>query len=272
MIMIDVAELAEALGGPNAPVVLDARYNLVGRPGRDEFVEGHLPGARWLDVDRELSDPPGDRGRHPLPSADRLTAALRRVGVSEATEVVAMDGGDLLGAARLWWLLRDAGHDQVRVLDGGFRAWAAAGRPVVAGPDDPVRPGDFTAHPGRLPQVGPEEVRTAAGSVVDVRIRERWAGESEPIDPVAGHIPGAVNLPIGDLDSEHGGLRPAEELAERWAGVGEQPVIYCGSGLTASKAVLSLAVAGRADGVLYPGSWSEWIRDPDRPVATGDDD
>ncbi|SDE38208.1 sulfurtransferase [Auraticoccus monumenti] len=276
--MITVTELVEQLDQPGAdrPLVLDARYDLMGPDGAGAFAEGHVPGARWVDVEDGLSAT-GERargggGRHPLPRPEVFEQAVRRVGLDRGRPVVAMDGGHLLGAARLWWLLRDAGHDAVRVLDGGFAAWRDAGLPVETGPGTPPAPGDFVAGPPRLPVVDAEGVAGAlAGGVqvVDVRAAPRYRGEQEPIDPVAGHVPGAVNLPSSRLLGEDGRLLPAGPLHEVVADVAPGAVLYCGSGLTASQAVLALAETGREDGVLYAGSWSDWISDPTRPVARG---
>lgn len=274
-----VDELAERLDGSeeDRPLVLDARFNLTGPDGAGEFAEGHVPGARWVDVEHGLSAS-GERsrgggGRHPLPRPEVFAEEMRGVGLDRGRPVVAVDGGQLLGAARLWWLLRDAGHDSVRVLDGGFPAWRGAGLPVETGPGTAPAPGDFVAAPPRLPVVDADAVVDALSrgvQVVDVRAAPRYRGEQEPIDPVAGHVPGAVNLPSSALLGEDGRLLPGGSLAEVVAAVEPGAVLYCGSGLTASQAVLALAETGREDGVLYAGSWSDWISDPTRPVARGE--
>ena len=259
------AELAE---GDGAPLVLDVRYNLMGPAGHQEYRDGHVPGAVWVDLDAELAGPPGAGGRHPLPEPEVFIAAMRRVGLSVGMPVVVCDGGSLLGASRLWWLLRDYGHEDVRVLDGGFAAWRDAGLPLESG-EVPVRAtGTFTGEPGHLPQVDVSTVAEGERPLVDVRAAERFAGESEPIDPVAGHVPGATNLPAGESFRD-GKFRTASELADHFDAVPSGAAIYCGSGVTATQTLLAMAVAGRSDAVLYPGSWSEWITDPDRPVATG---
>lgn len=255
-------------------MLADVRRNLAGPPGREEYERGHLPGAHWVDLETELAGPPGEAGRHPLPDPAVFAAAMRRIGVSADRLVVAYDAATGQSASRLWWLLADAGHRLVRVLDGGFAAWRAFGGPVKTGPDWPEPPGDFLAQPGRCPQIDSTRLLerlpgAAPGSVVDVRANERYTGEREPVDPVAGHIPGALNLPTTDNVDPTGRFRPVAELAARFAGLPPGPVVYCGSGVTATHTLLALAVAGRPDGVLYPGSWSEWIRDPRRPVARG---
>lgn len=259
---------AELAAGDGSPLVLDVRYNLLGPDGHQEYREGHVPGAVWVDLDAELAGPPGAGGRHPLPDPEVFVAAMQRVGLSNGAPVVTCDGGSQLGAARLWWLLRDYGHESVRVLDGGFPVWRDAGLPLESG-ESPVRAaGDFAGEPGHLPRVDVDQVAAGERLVVDVRAPERFAGESEPIDPVAGHIPGAVNVPAADSFAG-GRFRAPAELVEHFAAVPSGAAISCGSGITATQTLLALEVAGRDDAVLYPGSWSEWITDPDRPVATG---
>ena len=233
---------------------------LGGPPGRTDYATGHLPGAVFLDLDAQLCCPPGARGRHPLPDPRRLEAVLRAAGVRADRPVVIYDGGDGAAAARAWWTLRWAGHERTRVLDGGYAAWVAAGYPTTTATPTPP-PGDVTVRPGGLPVLdaaGAAALATdPAGALLDVRAPERYRGEAEPIDPVAGHIPGAVNLPVAELPDR------APQLPER---VGA----YCGSGVVAAQAVLALHLAGRRDAALYVGSWSEWITDPDRPVAKGE--
>lgn len=271
--LVDVAELAADLVGVT---VLDVRYRMGGPPGEREFAAGHVPGAAYVDLDRDLAAPPGGRGRHPLPDVATFEAAMRAAGVSDDRPVVVYDDWQGRAAARCWWLLRWAGHPDVRVLDGGWTAWTQAGE-EVSGEDVRPEPGDFTARPGSLPVLAPEDVLGVAGSgvLVDARDPARFRGETEPVDPVAGHVPGAVNVPTGANLGEDGRFLPADRLREVYAAaaeVADRPGavgVYCGSGVTATHDLLALAVAG-LDGVLYPGSWSEWVADPDRPVATGD--
>ena len=275
-VLVSVRALAARLEDPAPLVLADVRWNLTGPPGRPEYEAGHLPGAQWVDLETELSGPlhpARTGGRHPLPDPDVFAAAMRRIGVTADAEVVVYDGASSLAAARLWWLLVDAGFPQVRVLDGGFAAWRRAGLPVQTGPETPVRPGDFRGRPGQLPRLDAaavaELVRTSPDGprLVDVRAPERYAGTSEPMDPVAGHIPTAVNRPsTGNLNPD-GTFRPPAEIAERFTGLSE-PVLYCGSGITAAHTLLALRTA-ELDGRIYPGSWSDWVSDPDRPVATG---
>lgn len=276
-VLIQVAELVARLDDPVPLVLADVRWNLTGPPGRPEYEAGHLPGAQWMDLETELSGPLTLRrtgGRHPLPDAGVFAGAMRRIGVRSGADVVVYDGGSSLAASRLWWLLLDAGFDRVRVLDGGYRSWLGAGRPVEAGPGRPVQPGDFAGSPGRMPRLEGDEVSRLLADgdgtpLVDVRAPERFAGTTEPIDPVAGHIPTALNRPSMANLGDDGRFRPAAEIAERFAGLAE-PVLYCGSGITATHTLLALRAAG-LDGRIYPGSWSDWVSDPDRPVATGAD-
>jgi thiosulfate/3-mercaptopyruvate sulfurtransferase len=273
--LIDVPELAAALSAPRAPTLLDVRWRLGGPPGRDFYAAGHLPGAIYVDLDVQLSGPPGRGGRHPLPDPARLEAVLRVAGVRQDHPVVVYDGGDMAAAARAWWTLRWAGHERVRVLDGGYAAWVAAGGSVTTEAYPPV-PGDVTVRPGALPALDADGAARLArdGVLLDVRTAPRYRGEAEPIDPVAGHIPGAVNLPGAELAGD-GGLLSTARLRDRFAQAGVDaaaPVgAYCGSGVTAAQAVLALHRAGRTDAALYVGSWSHWITDPARPVATGDE-
>lgn len=252
--------------------VIDVRWRLGGASGRDNYDAGHLPGAVFLDLDTDLCGPPGAGGRHPLPNPADLQRVLRAAGVRADRPIVVYDLGDGLSAARTWWTLRWAGHRAVRVLDGGFAAWVAAGLPVTKEVPEPW-PGDFIVRPGGMPVLDARAAGRLAGAgvLVDVRAAPRYRGEVEPIDPVAGHIPGAVNLPTTDHIDPDGRFRSANALKSRFAevGVGEGVRVgaYCGSGITAAHTVLALHLAGRTDAALYVGSWSEWITDPDRPVA-----
>ncbi|KKJ96018.1 sulfurtransferase [Micromonospora sp. HK10] len=274
-LLVEPDRLAAELDHADPPVLLDVRWRLAGPPGRDDYRAGHLPGAVFVDLDTELCGPPGPAGRHPLPDPAALQAALRAAGVRAGHPVVVYDGGDGMAAARAWWTLRWAGHRPVRVLHGGFPAWVAAGRPVSTEAPAPT-PGDVTVAPGALPVLdAAEAARLAAadaGVLLDVRAAPRYRGETEPVDPVAGHVPGAVNLPAPEYVTD-GRFPAVGALRDRFtaAGVaGDTPVgAYCGSGVTAAQAVLALHLAGRPDAALYVGSWSNWVADPDRPVATG---
>jgi thiosulfate/3-mercaptopyruvate sulfurtransferase len=270
--LVSAGQLAAELTGPDAPVVLDCRWSLAAGADRDGYDRGHLPGAVFVDLDRELSGPPVDGGgRHPLPDPRAFQAAMRRAGVSAGRPVVAYDQGEPGGAARAWWLLGWFGHPAVRVLDGGLPAWVAAGLPLVADVPDP-EPGDLEARPGGRALLDADGAAglAASGVLLDARAPARYQGLEEPVDPVAGHIPGAVNLPMAGLLGERGLVPPAtlrQALAD--AGAGQGPVgAYCGSGVVAAHLVLALEAAG-VPAALYAGSWSDWVADPGRPVATG---
>ncbi|HEX5595241.1 MAG TPA: sulfurtransferase [Micromonosporaceae bacterium] len=274
-LFVTVPVLAAELAATDPPMLLDTRWRLSGPPGRDDYAAAHLPGAVFLDLDTELSGPPGAGGRHPLPDPAELQRVLRRAGVRDGHPVVVYDGGDGLAAARAWWTLRWAGHSSVRVLDGGYPAWLAAGQPVTA--EVPVlETGDVTVRPGGLPVLdadGAASLIAEGALLLDVRAAPRYRGEHEPVDPVAGHIPGAVNLPATEHVDPAGRLHPADALRARFVQAGVAPGTrvgaYCGSGVTAAHTVLALHRAGRTDAALYVGSWSDWITDPSRPVATG---
>lgn len=265
--LISAAELLSVIG---SVTILDVRYRMGGPGGPAEFEAGHLPGAAYVDMDTALAAEPGPRGRHPLPDPEVFAAAMRVAGVSLEDPVVVHDDWEGRAAARAWWLLRHHGHDDVRVLDGGWPAWQRVGGAIETGPVSPAA-GDFRAAPGRLPTLEADDVLGFPGVMVDARNPERYRGEVEPIDPVAGHLPGAVNVPTGTNLRADGTFRSPEELRALYAAAGvggEQAVgVYCGSGVTALHDALALAHAG-IESVLYPGSWSEWVADPSRPVAT----
>jgi thiosulfate/3-mercaptopyruvate sulfurtransferase len=270
--LVTAGQLAAELAGPGAPTVLDCRWTLAGGADRDGYGKGHLPGAVFVDLDRDLAAPPGAGGRHPLPAPEAFQAAMRRAGVRDDRPVVAYDQGEPGGAARAWWLLGWFGHPDARVLDGGIGAWVAAGLPLTTETPDPG-PGDFTVRPGGrslLDAAGAAHL-AATGVLLDARAPARYQGLEEPVDPVAGHIPGAGNAPMAELLGDHG-LVPAATLRRLLEGHGARPGTpvgaYCGSGVVASHLVLALEVAG-IPASLYAGSWSDWVADPSRPVATG---
>lgn len=274
--LVSSADLTALLAGPRPPVLLDVRWRLGGPPGRQEYDAGHLPGAVYLDLDSDLAAPPGAGGRHPLPHPDDLQRVLRAAGVSTGTPVVAYDADNGSIAARVWWLLRWAGHRQVAVLDGGYAAWLADGHPVTTDPPTPEQ-GDFEVNPGHMPVLDADDAAELAqtGILLDARAPERYRGDVEPIDPRAGHIPGARNAPFAGHTTPDGRWHTPAVLAERFAALGvdaERPVgAYCGSGVTAASVVLALEYAAitSENAALYTGSWSHWCVDPDRPVATG---
>ena len=271
-VLVDADALAAELTGPTPPVLLDVRWALGDPHGRDHHRAAHLPGAVYVDLDTELAAPGGGTaGRHPLPDVADLQAAARRWGVSADRPVVAYDATGGLAAARAWWLLRWGGHRDVRLLDGGLAAWTAAGYETPSG-EVAALPGDVVLDGGHLPVLDAGEAAALArtGRLLDARAGERYRGEVEPVDPRAGHVPGAVSAPTAENLAPDGRFRPAAELRERFAALGAHgPVgVYCGSGVTAAHEVAALAVAG-VPAALYAGSWSAWSNDPDRPVATG---
>jgi thiosulfate/3-mercaptopyruvate sulfurtransferase len=293
--LITADELAALLADGRPPTLLDVRWRLGGAPGRELYQVGHIPGAVFVDLDRELAGPPGEGGRHPMPAAGDFEAAMDHAGVDAGRLVVVYDDADSTAAARAWWLLRYFGHPSVRVLDGGFRAWTAAGHAAESGPSGaPGSPGsielpgtpsiapapgtplgDFSASPGHLPLLDADGAAALArnGLLLDARARERYRGEVEQVDPVAGHIPGAVSAPTAENVNADGTFRPAAELAARFTGLGAttdnvEIGVYCGSGITAAHEALALTLAG-ISAAVYIGSWSDWITDPARPVATG---
>ena len=268
----DLADLLAATG-QHSVTVLDVRYRMGGPGGPGEYAAGHVPGAAYVDLDAALAAPPGPRGRHPLPDVEVFGAAMRQAGVSDDRPVVVYDDWDGRAAARAWWLLRHHGHPDVRVLDGGWAAWQR-GDHAVETAVPAVAPGTFTAGPGQLPVVEADQVLEFAAkhTLVDARAPERFRGDVEPVDPVAGHIPGAVNVPTGRNLRDDGTFRPAEELRAIYRAVersrDDEFAAYCGSGVTAAHDVLALAIVG-VEAALYPGSWSEWVAEPGGPVETG---
>lgn len=265
--LIGADELRAALHGAAPPTVLDVRWRLGGPAGPEEYAAAHVPGAAYVDLETALAAPPGDggRGRHPLPEPAVFVAAMRAAGVRREHPVVVYDDWSGRAAARCWWLLGHYGHPDVRVLDGGWAAWLAAGGPQESRRTTPP-PGDFDGRPGRLSTVAARDLLEEPATLVDARAPARFRGEQEPVDPVAGHVPGAVNVPTESNLTDAGTFRPAAELAAAYPE--GRVVAYCGSGVTACHDLLALAVAGR-EGALFPGSWSEWVSDPARPVETG---
>ncbi|UYG08921.1 sulfurtransferase [Halomonas sp. M4R1S46] len=271
-VLIEAGELARALEGETPPLVLDCRARLGDPEAGDRlWREGHVPGSQHLDLDRDLAAPAGAGGRHPLPAPAAFTAVIQRLGITPGRPVVVYDDqGGQLAAARAWWMLACwAGHPEVRALDGGLRAWQDAGGELPLGRESAPEPSDWTPRYRDDARVGADEVFSGRALKVDARTRERFRGEAEPVDPVAGHIPGAVCRPSAENLDESGRFKVPEvldaELPE-----GETVIAYCGSGVTACHDILAYAVAGRPLPRLYAGSWSEWIRDPRRPIARGD--
>lgn len=275
-VLVDAATLRTAIEDGVPVVVLDVRWALGRTDGREQHASGHVPGAVYVDLETELAAPATPAaGRHPVPALADLQAAARRWGVRRGVPVVAYDAVGGTSAARAWWLLRWAGVDDVRLLDGGLDAWVRSRGPIEAGEVVPT-PGDVVLGEGGLPTLDADAVaelaRGGAGVVLDARAAERYRGEVEPVDPRAGHVPGAVSAPTtGNLDDD-GRFLPAEALRERLAALGvtgDAPTaVYCGSGVTAAHEVAALATLG-VTAALYPGSWSQWSADPGRPAAVG---
>jgi thiosulfate/3-mercaptopyruvate sulfurtransferase len=282
-VLVTAPALAEALTGDRPPVVLDVRWALGVTDGREQHRAGHVPGAVYVDLESELAAPPSAAaGRHPLPEPADLQAAARRWGVRADRPVVVYDAVGGTSAARAWWLLRWAGHDDVRILDGGLAAWSATGRALDEGEVRP-EPGDVVVTPGGMPVLdadGAADIATS-GVLLDARAGERYRGEVEPVDPRAGHVPGAVSAPTTGNLAPDGTFLDAAALRDRFAGLGVAGVtaaasaadggravgVYCGSGVTAAHEIAALATLG-VDAALYAGSWSQWSNDPARPAAT----
>jgi len=269
--LISAAELG-ALAGPR--VLLDCSFDLADTgAGERGYLAAHLPGAVYAHLDRDLAGArTGRNGRHPLPPREAFAAAAGRWGIAPGVQVVAYDGQGGPYAARAWWLLRWLGHAAVAVLDGGSAAWKAAGGAFEAGAATPVAQPPYPAGAAAMPTVDAEGLLAELGRVrlVDARAGDRFRGESEALDPVAGHIPGATNRFFKDNLQSDGRFKPAAQLRaefDRWGGA---PVVHqCGSGVTACHNLLAMTHAGLDGGRLYPGSWSEWCADPARPVASG---
>jgi thiosulfate/3-mercaptopyruvate sulfurtransferase len=276
--LIDTAGLAAHASDP-VFAVIDCRYDLKDEArGAREYAQGHIPGAVYASLDRDLSGArTGRNGRHPLPDPTELAATFGRLGVADGVQVVAYDQDSNIYASRLWWMLRWLGHDDVAVLDGGFAKWLAENRPRRSGVEARA-PRDFTGapRPGRL-MTAEETAAAAEGGrwrLLDARSPERFRGEHETIDRVAGHIPGAVNHFFAWNLKDDGTLRPADEIRERLrASIGDvapdHVISYCGSGVTACQNLLALEHAGLAGARLFSGSWSEWASDPSRPIEKG---
>ena len=274
--LIAPADLEPQLTNPSW-VVVDCRFAL-DRPehGRQEYEQAHIAGAVYAHLNEDLSGPivAGKTGRHPLPDVAEAARTFGRLGIANSSQVVAYDDAGGAIAARLWWMLRWLGHDDVAVLDGGWQRWRSEGRPTRSG-NETRQPAEFS--PRSRPELivnGEEVARAAIDSayrVIDSRSTERYRGTHEPIDPVAGHIPGAISAPLTENLDESGQFLPPERLAERFHSVlGDIPsdnaIFYCGSGVSAGQNLLAMAHAGLGEGRLYVGSWSEWITDPDRPI------
>jgi thiosulfate/3-mercaptopyruvate sulfurtransferase len=273
-VLIGAGELHERLASDADVVVLDVRWSLAEPDGRRSYIAGHIPGAQFVDLEADLSGlPTPDGGRHPLPDLDGLQSAARRWGIREGSAVVVYDDSGGTAAARAWWLLRWAGVVDVRILDGGLHSWGAVGGIFEDG-EVRVEPGDVTLSPGHMPVVDADGAAELPrrGVLLDARAGERYRGEVEPVDPRAGHVPGAVSAPTSENVDERQRFRSGADLIERFTAVGvgdeTEVAVYCGSGVTAAHEIAALEAIG-VHAALYPGSWSQWSADSARPVATG---
>ena len=276
-VLITAAELGRLIQAGDPITILDVRWRLDEPDGRAAYLQGHLPGAVYVSLEDELSDHTiAGRGRHPLPLGRSLEAAARRWGIRQDGLVVVYDDWNRAGSARAWWVLTAAGLANVRILDGGLSAWRSAGGSLEIGPVTP-RPGNVTVlhddlYAGSRPTLTAEEAGAGVVTLLDARAPERFRGDVEPVDAVAGHIPGAKNVPSGALLADDGTFLANGALAQLFSdhGVDRDARVgaYCGSGVTATIAVAALAATG-CDAALFPGSWSEWSSDPSRPVGRG---
>lgn len=272
--LIQAAELAGKLHDPEL-VLLDVRWRLGASDHEAQYLRGHIPGARFVNLETELAAPAGKHtGRHPLPLPQDFAAAARRWGINDASTVVVYDDSGAMAAARAWWLLRHAGFEAVRVLDGGLQAWKDASFELATRPA-PQTPGNATLSWGAMPVLELEQLKDLTGLLIDSRATGRYLGLEEPVDPVAGHIPGALNRPTTENLSADARFKPASALRHGFdrLGVGtetDMPGVYCGSGITATHQVLALHEAG-IQAALYPGSWSQYCSHPELPVATSDE-
>ena len=276
--LLDAAALKDRMDGTGAAgqrtVPLDVRWALGDPHGHDHYLRGHIPGAVFVDLATDLAGPAEpERGRHPLPPSEQFQASARRWGINDGDAVVAYDDSGNMAAARLWWMLRNAGFSSVYLLDGGLAAWRAAGFELAAGPEQPA-PGNVTLSDGAMPAIDAGQAASwgRRGLLLDARAGERYRGEIEPVDPRAGHIPGAVSAPTtGNLRADGRFLAPAE-LRERFEQLGYRDgvptAVYCGSGVTAAHEIAALEIAGFS-AALYPGSFSEWCHGPANDVVTG---
>ena len=264
--LISTSELSAILARRDLRI-FDVRWYLADpAAGRVEYGDAHLPGAVFVDLETDLSRPEGP-GRHPLPTPREFTETLRRLGLDKDHHVVVYDASAGAIASRMWWMLRSVGHTRVQVLDGGLVAWRAAGHPTSTAVPV-VKRGHFPSITEWSGVVDADAVADWGGPVIDARAADRYRGEHEPIDPAAGHIPGAINLPFTDNLAQESQRFDPEAITKRFEGM-ENAVVYCGSGVTACHNLLAMEVAGVPGGTLYEGSWSDWSADPGRPVATG---
>lgn len=279
--LISATELQQLLNAGTDVRVLDCSADLMDpTAGRRLFEQSHIAGSLHADLDTDLSDKshPPSAGRHPLPSREAFAATLRRLGVNGGSQVVVLDRGGIMFSGRLWWMLKWCGHEAVAVLDGGLAAWQAAGGAVDSGPAPAMPEGDFALRPSATTVLETADVQALLGrpdrTLIDARAAARFRGETEPLDPVAGHIPGALNRPFGDNLLPDGRFKPAEVLRAEFerllAGRDAAGVVHqCGSGVSAVPNLLAMEIAGLGRAALYPGSWSAWCNTPGTARAQG---
>ena len=280
--LISAQELARQIDQPHV-VIIDCRHDLMdSSAGQNAYDAGHLPGARFAHLDKQLSGPKTSAtgaflGRHPLPSMDDLIRQLRELGINHTSQVIAYDAQGGMYAARLWWMMRWVGHNAVAVLDGGVPAWSELGFTLETKPPT-VTHGTIEIRPSLVTQLMVDDILNNLSSkvfnVVDARAADRYRGENETMDPVGGHIPGAKNRFFKDNLQADARFKTAEQLRQEWSAIisdASKVVMQCGSGVTACHNLLALEVAGLSGAALYPGSWSEWCTDTTRPIATGAD-
>ena len=265
-VLISVEELASSI---DEVVLLDVRWALGDPDGYRHYLEAHIPGAVFVDLETELADPPSPAaGRHPLPSLEALQASAREWGINDGDAVVVYDATGGMAAARAWWLLRWGGQADVRILDGGLPAWIGAGNPTGAGVQGLPAVGNVTLEGNGMPTIDADGAQSWQGVLLDARGGERYRGEVEPVDPKAGHIPGARSAPTTQNIDGSGRFKSEAALRERFADIDGPVAVYCGSGVTAAHEIAALAIVG-IDAALYPGSWSQWSNDSTRDVAIG---
>ena len=280
LISVDRLAAAIAAGGAAAPLVLDCSFELSDPDaGRRAYEAGHLPSAFYMHLEHSLSArKTGCNGRHPLPERERFARLMAGLGANDETQIVAYDNAGGMYAARLWWMLRWAGHEATAVLDGGIAAWTAAGRPLGTEAPPARSAGRFSLRPPRVSTVGYEALKANLASqaklVIDARAPDRFRGENETLDPIGGHIPGARNRLFRDNLAADGRFKPAAQLRQEFDAVtggrtAAELVSQCGSGVTACHNLLAMEIAGLRGAALYPGSWSEWSAQPGAPIATG---
>jgi len=276
--LVTASELRDAIASWPNPVILDVRWVLGDLHGHQHYLDGHIPGALYVDLPTDLAGPPTPGGgRHPLPEPKVFEKAMRRLGIDDGEHVVVYDASGNTAAARAWWLLRWAGVQRVSMLDGGLDAWIASGGELAVGPGNLVEQGDFVFNRDHMGTADIDEAAWAprSGVLLDVRAANRYAGRTEPVDPRAGHIPGAVNLPTTELVDADGRFLPADEirslLAERGVTDGSDTVVYCGSDVHGCHTLAAMEIAGLEGARLFPGSWSQWSRDRARPVVVGEE-